>query len=54
MWEWILSKLKEPGTWKGIIGILGAVGITVTPEQADNIIAGILAIIGMINVGKKG
>lgn len=54
MFDWIVARLSEASTWKGLIGILGAIGITIEPAQADKIIAGILAIIGCINVGKKG
>lgn len=54
MIAWIIARLKEPGTYKGLVQILGAIGIVVTPEQMEQIIVGVLTIIGLINAGKKG
>jgi len=49
----ILEYLKQESTWRGIIGIATAFGIKLAPEQAESIIAGGLALIGLINTFKK-
>lgn len=49
----LLDKLAEPSTIRGIIALLGAVGITVQPEYHEHIIAAVLALIGIINVWRK-
>ena len=49
----LLDKLTEPSTIRGIIALLGAVGITVQPEYHEHIIAAVLALIGLINVWRK-
>ena len=49
----ILDKLQEPSTVRGLIALLGAVGITVQPEYHEHIIAAVLALIGLINVWRK-
>jgi hypothetical protein len=49
----ILEYLKQESTWRGIIAIATAFGIKLAPEQAESIIAGGLALIGLINTFKK-
>jgi hypothetical protein len=49
----ILDYLKQESTWRGIIAIATAFGIKLAPEQAESIIAGGLAAIGLINTFKK-
>ena len=49
----ILEYLKQESTWRGIIAIATAFGIKLAPEQAESIIAGGLAAIGLINTFKK-
>lgn len=46
----ILEYLKQDSTWKGIVSILTAVGITLNPEQAAAITAAGIGIIGLIQV----
>jgi hypothetical protein len=49
----LLNYLKAESTWRGIIAIVTALGITLSPEQANAIIAAGLAAIGIINTFKK-
>jgi len=42
------ERLKEASTWRGIVAILAALGIGVTPDQADAIVATGLATIGAL------
>ena len=46
--NFIVSRLKEASTWRGILAIITACGITVSPEQSDAIVATGLALIGVV------
>ncbi len=44
---YILQLLKQPSTYKGLVLILGAVGLVISPEQAQSIVAAAIAILGV-------
>ena len=48
MKTYIISRLKEASTWRGIVAILTASGIAISPEQTESIVACGLAIIGCL------
>lgn len=48
--EKILEYLKQTSTWKGIIALLTACGVTIQPDLANAIIAVGLSVIGLIDV----
>ena len=48
MKAYVLERLKEASTWRGIILLLTAVGVPVAPALADSIISAGLAIAGLI------
>lgn len=58
MIAYIIDRLKEASTWRGIIGLITAAGVTISPEQIDKIVAAGLAIMGVIGMlfrdGKTG
>jgi len=49
----IINAFKQESTWRGLIAIAMAFGITLEPELQAAIITCGLAIIGSINVLKK-
>ena len=51
--KWLLDRLKEQNTWRGIILLATAFGMKLDPDQSEAIIAGGLAIVGLINVFSK-
>ena len=51
--SWLLDRLGENSTWRGIIGIVTASGAVLKPEQADKIIAAGIAIVAVINIFRK-
>jgi len=51
--NWALYRLSEPSTWRGLIALLTAGGIVLSPDQSSAIIAAGLAVIGAINVIRK-
>lgn len=48
MKEFILNRFSEASTWRGIVALLTAAGITLNPAQTEAIIAAGLALIGVI------
>lgn len=48
--DWLLARLSENSTWRGIILTLTGLGITIKPDKIAAITATGLAIVGLINV----
>ena len=48
MKSYILERLKEPSTWRGITLLLTALGIPLAPGVADLVISAGLAVTGLI------
>ena len=48
MWNWVLDRFKERSTWIGIISIITAAGVVITPEQIEGITTAGVAIVGAI------
>lgn len=53
MIDFILARLKEQSTWRGIILILTGFGVAIEPEKGEAIIAVGLSVVGLINVLRK-
>lgn len=53
MKNFILARGKEASTWRGLIALVTAAGVAVSPAQADAIVALGLAVIGAIGVFTK-
>ena len=45
---YVLARLKEASTWRGIIGIITACGVALSPEQIEAIIATGIALMGIV------
>ena len=50
MKAYILERLKEASTWRGIIMLLTAAGVPLAPAMADAIVAAGLAVAGLVGV----
>ena len=50
---YILDRLNETSTWRGIIGVLTGLGVKVRPDLAESIIAAGLALMGIVNIFRK-
>lgn len=48
--NWILARLREPSTWRGIVLLLTALGIRIQPDVWEYIAAAGMAIAGLIGV----
>ena len=49
----IKERLSEPSTWRGIMMLLTAFGVTISPELQEYIISGGLALVGIIGMVTK-
>lgn len=54
MKQYIIDRLKEPSTWRGIVLVATALGATLTPEQAEAIVVAGIGITGLIGACSKG
>ena len=48
--SWILARLKEPSTWRGILTVIAAMGVAITPANATIILAAGVGLAGFINI----
>lgn len=53
MKEYMLARLREGSTWRGIIAMLTAAGVSLQPDQQEAIISLGLAIMGVVGVFMK-
>lgn len=53
MLDFIVNRLKEPSTWRGVVGIATAAGVALNPEQVAAIVAAGVGIAGLIAVFTK-
>jgi hypothetical protein len=48
--NYILERLKEPSTWRGLLALATALGVKLHPEMQEAILTAGLALIGLINM----
>lgn len=48
--EYLLERLREPSTWRGLAVLATAAGVTLSPEQMEAIIPVGLLVSGLIGV----
>ncbi len=51
--SFILDRAKEPSTWKGLITILAAAGVALSPEQATLIVTIGVGLFGLFDTFRK-
>lgn len=50
MKQYIFNRLREPSTWRGLVLFITALGVPLSPELMEPIIATGLAVTGLIGV----
>ena len=50
MLDFILARGKEASTWRGLVALVTAAGVAVSPELTEAIVALGLAVIGVLGV----
>ena len=48
--SWLLNRLREPSTWRGIIWLLTVAGWSLRPDQAEAIVTFGVTLVGLIGV----
>ncbi len=48
--DWLIARLKEPSTWRGLVWMLTACGVTLRPEVWEQITAVGMAAAGLLGV----
>lgn len=48
--SYLLNRLREASTWRGILALLTAAGVAISPEQIESIVTAGLALIGVVGV----
>lgn len=48
--SYLVSRFSEPSTWRGLVGIATAAGVTITPDQTNAVVSIGLATAGIIGV----
>jgi hypothetical protein len=51
--KWLLDRMLENSTWRGIILLLTSLGVVIKPATADKIIAGGLAAAALLNIARR-
>lgn len=51
--EWIIRRLKEPSSWRGIVVLLSIAGVTLSAELQEQIIVVGSAAIALIEIIRK-
>lgn len=54
MKDWLLDRLKEKSTWRGLVIIAGVFGFAVDPAQVEIVGSGVAAAIGLIETVTQG
>ena len=53
MISWLKQRLSEPSTYRGIIGMIAALGITINPELIKEVIALSVAVLSFVEFIRK-
>ena len=51
--DWILERLKEPSTWRGLATLLGSIGIAANPDLIIQIGVAVASAIAAIEIFRK-
>ena len=51
--QYLLERAKEPSTWRGLVMLLTALGVSVSPEFTNTIVAAGTGLAGLIGVLTK-
>ena len=48
MKNYLFERLHEASTWRGLVAIVTAAGVAISPEQGEAIVAAGLAVMGLL------
>jgi len=50
MKPWLLARLREPSTWRGLVWLATVAGLSLRPDQAEAIVVAGMALAGLLGV----
>jgi hypothetical protein len=50
---YIIARLREPSTIRGIVLLLGLIGVKISPEQTDAISTAVVGLLAAVEVFRK-
>jgi hypothetical protein len=53
LFDWMIDRLREPSTYKGLTGLLSAIGISVSPEMTAQIAAVGISVVSFIEIFRR-
>lgn len=54
MRDYLLARLQEPSTWRGLVLIATALGAVLSPDQQEAIVSGGLLLAGLVGAALPG
>ena len=51
--NWLIARLKESSSWRGLIWLLTVAGVALNPEQTEALIVAGMAVAGLLGVFTK-
>lgn len=51
--QYIINRLKEPSTIRGLVLLFGLLGAKFSPEQSEAIIQAVVAVVGLIEIFRQ-
>ena len=48
--RWLLRRLREPSTWRGLVWLATVAGLSLRPDQAEAIVTAGMALAGLLGV----
>lgn len=51
--KYIIDRLNEPSTWRGLISVVTALGVKLRPDLGEAIITAGLGLMGIINIFRQ-
>ncbi|MBF0284802.1 MAG: hypothetical protein HQL51_10135 [Magnetococcales bacterium] len=46
--EWLMERLREPSTWRGLVLLITGLGVQISPETSDHLVTTGLAMAGLM------
>ena len=50
MKPWLLDRLREPSTWRGLVWLATVAGLSIRPDQAEAIVVAGMTLAGLLGV----
>jgi hypothetical protein len=52
--NYLLTQLSQNSTWRGVLLVLTGLGVSLSPQHQEAIVAAGLGLVGAINILRKG